>query len=122
MNLDLCKRRSANINISAKPGRNNANLQLKRRLPAGSGVGYCLVSGLEDSVRREAEVSLQNGVGNYSLAAAQSQGKTALRGSLSGGMAFLGGNSFFSRRIEDSFAVVQLPGYADVGIYKDNQL
>ena len=52
MNLDLGKRRSANINISAKPGRNNANLQLKRRLPAGSGVGYRLVSGLEDSVRR----------------------------------------------------------------------
>jgi len=122
MNLSLGNRTHANISTSAKPGRNNTNLQLNRRMPAGSGVGYRLVSGLGDSDRREAEVSLQNGVGNYSLAAAQSQGKTALRGSLSGGMAFLGGNSFFSRRIEDSFAVVQLPGYADVGIYKDNQL
>ena len=122
MNLDLGKRRSANINISAKPGRNNANLQLKRRLPAGSGVGYRLVSGLGDSDRREAEVSLQNGVGNYSLAAGQSQGQTAFRGSASGGVAFLGGSSFFSRRITDSFAVVQVPGYSGVGIYADNQL
>ena len=122
MNLDLGKRRSANINMSAKSGRNNANLQLKRKLPAGGGVGYRLVSGLGDSDRREAEVSLQNGVGNYTLAAGQSQGQTAFRGSASGGVAFLGGSSFFSRRITDSFAVVQVPGYADVGIYADNQL
>jgi outer membrane usher protein len=122
MNLDLGKRSRANINMSAKPGRNNANLQLNHRLPAGSGVGYRLISGLGDSDRREAEVSLQNGVGNYSLAAGQSQGQTAFRGSASGGVAFLGGSSFFSRRITDSFAVVQVPGYAGVGIYADNQL
>ena len=122
MNLDLGKRRNANINVSAKPGRNNANLQLNRRLPAGSGVGYRLVSGLGDTDRREAEVSLQNRVGSYSLAAGQSQGQTAFRGSASGGVAFLGGSSFFSRRITDSFALVQVPGYADVGIYADNRL
>ena len=122
MNLDLGKRRSANINMSAKPGRNNANLQLNRKLPAGTGVGYRLVSELGDSDRREAEISLQNGVGNYSLAAGQSQGQAAFRGSASGGVAFLGGSSFFSRRITDSFAVVQVPGYSGVGIYADNKL
>ncbi|MDA9911350.1 fimbria/pilus outer membrane usher protein [Amylibacter sp.] len=122
MNLDLGKRRNANINVSAKPGRNNANLQLNRKSPAGGGVGYRLVSGLGDTDRREAEVSLQNGVGNYSLAAGQSQGQTAFRGSATGGVAFLGGSSFFSRRITDSFALVQVPGYADVGIYADNRL
>ena len=122
MNLDFGKRRSANINISAKPGRDNTNLQINRRLPAGSGVGYRLVSGLGDSDRREAEVSLQNGFGNFSLAAGQSQDQTAFRGSASGGLAFLGGSSFFSRRITDSFAVVQVPGYSGVGIYADNQL
>ena len=62
------------------------------------------------------------GLVTYSLAAGQSQGQTAFRGSASGGVAFLGGSSFFSRRITDSFAVVQVPGYADVGIYADNQL
>jgi outer membrane usher protein len=122
MNHSFGNRTNANISTSAKPGRNNTNLQLNRRLPAGSGIGYRLVSGLGDSDRRDAEVSLQNGVGNYSLSASQSQGETALRGSISGGVAFFGGSSFLSRRIEDSFAVVQLPGYAGVGIYKDNQL
>ena len=122
MLLSLGNRTTTNINMSAKPGRNNANLQLNRKLPAGGGVGYRLFSGLGDSNRREAEVSLQNGVGNYTLAAGQSQGQIAFQGSASGGVAFLGGSSFFSRRITDSFAVVQVPGYADVGIYADNQL
>jgi outer membrane usher protein len=122
MLLSLGNRTTTNINMSAKPGRNNANLQLNRRLPAGSGVGYRLVSGLGDSGRREAEVSLQNEVGNYSMAASHSQGQKAFRGSASGGVAFLGGSSFFSRRITDSFAVVQVPDYLGVGIYADNQL
>ena len=37
-------------------------------------------------------------------------------------MAFLGGRGFFSRRITDSFAVVQVPDYSGVGIYVNNQL
>ena len=122
MNLELGNRTSANINMSANTGHKNANLQLNQRMPARGGFGYRLVPGLGDSDRREAEVSLQNGVGNYSLAAAQSQGQTAFRGSASGGVAFLGGSSFFSRSITDSFAVVQVPGYPGVGIYADNQL
>ena len=122
MLLSLGNRTTTNINMSAKPGRNNANLQLNRRMPAGGGVGYRLASELGDSDRREAEVSLQNGVGNYTLAAGQSQGQIAFQGSASGGVAFLGGSSFFSRRITDSFAVVQVPGYSGVGIYADNQL
>jgi outer membrane usher protein len=121
MLLSLGNRTTTNINMSAKPGRNNANLQLNRRMPAGGGVGYRLASELGDSDRREAEVSLQNGVGNYTLAAGQSQGQIAFQGSASGGVAFLGGSSFFSRRITDSFAVVQVPGYSGVGIYADNQ-
>jgi len=118
----LGKRTTANISTLAKPGNQQATLQLSRSRPAGNGIGYRLVAGLDDSDQREAEVSLQNEVGNYTLVAAQSQGQTAFRGSASGGVAFLGGSYFFSRRITDSFAVVQVPGYSGVGIYSDNQL
>ena len=118
----LGKSNTANISTSAKPGNQQATLQLSRSRPAGNGIGYRLVAELGDSDRREAEVSLQNGVGNYTLAAAQSQGQTAFRGSASGGVAFLGGSTFLSRRINNSFAVVQVPGYSGVGIYSDNQL
>jgi outer membrane usher protein len=68
------------------------------------------------------EVKLQNEVGTYTLLADQSLSQTAFRGSASGGVAFLGGSAFLSRRITDSFAVVQVPDYSGVGIYADNQL
>ena len=120
--LPLGHRTHASINTSAQPGREQAGLQVSRSVPAGSGLGYRLAAGVGDSDRRAAEVSAQNGIGAYNLAVDQFQGQTAFRGSASGGVAFLGGSAFLSRRITDSFAVVQVPDYSGVGIYADNQL
>ena len=122
MSLNLGNRTTASMSMSANKDRKNANLQLSRSRPAGSGVGYRLGSRLGDSDHLEAEVSLQNKVGNYTLGANQSQREMAFRSSASGGVAFLGGRGFFSRRITDSFAVVQVPDYSGVGIYVNNQL
>ena len=77
---------------------------------------------MDDTDPREAEVNLQNEIGNYTLVANRSQGQTTFRGSASGGVAFLGGSAFLSRRINDSFAVVQVPDYPGVGVYADNHL
>ncbi|MDB4106518.1 fimbria/pilus outer membrane usher protein [bacterium] len=115
-------RTNASISTSAQPGREQARLQVSRSLPAGSGLGYRLVVEAGDSDRREAEVSAQNQVGTYTLAADQLQGQTDFRGSASGGVAFLGGSAFLGRRINGSFAVVQVPNFSGVGIYADNQL
>jgi outer membrane usher protein len=118
----LGNRTSANISTSAKSGREQAQLQLGRSVPAGSGVGYRLVAGAGDSDVRQADLNLQNQVGSYTLGASQASGQTAFRGSANGGIAFLGGSAFLSRRITDSFAVVKVPGYSGVGVYADNQL
>jgi len=118
----LGNRTNANISTTAKPGREQAQLQLGRSVPAGNGVGYRLVAGAGDSDARQAELNMQNQVGNYSLGASQTNGQAAFRGSANGGIAFLGGSAFLSRRITDSFAVVKVPGYSGVGIYADNQL
>ena len=120
--MRLGNRTNANISTSGKSGREQAQLQLGRSVPAGSGVGYRLVAGAGDSDVRQAELNLQNQVGIYTLGASQASGQTAFRGSASGGVAFLGGNTFLSRRITDSFAVVKVPDYSGVGIYADNQL
>ena len=120
--LPLGNRTNASINTSAQPGREQAVLQVSRGVPAGSGLGYRLAAGVGDSDRRAAEVSAQNGIGAYNLAVDQFQGQAAFRGSASGGVAFLGGSAFLSRRITDSFAVVQVPDYSGVSIYADNQL
>jgi outer membrane usher protein len=120
--MRLGNRTNANISTSGKSGREQAQLQLGRSVPAGSGVGYRLVAGAGDSDVRQAELNLQNQVGIYTLGASQASGQTAFRGSANGGVAFLGGNTFLSRRITDSFAVVKVPDYSGVGVYADNQL
>jgi outer membrane usher protein len=120
--MPLGNRVHASINTSAQPGREQARLEVSRSMPAGSGLGYRLAAGVGDSDRRAVEVSAQNGIGTYTLAVDQFQGQAAFRGSASGGVAFLGGSAFLSRRITDSFAVVQVPDYSGVGIYADNQL
>ena len=120
--MRLSNRTNANISTSGKSGREQAQLQLGRSVPAGNGVGYRLVAGAGDSDVRQAELNLQNQVGIYTLGASQASGQTAFRGSANGGVAFLGGNTFLSRRITDSFAVVKVPDYSGVGVYADNQL
>jgi len=116
------KRTNASISSSGQLGREQTHLQVSRGLPSGNGVGYDLVFGLDDTDQRQAEINLRNEVGNYKLAANKNQGQTAFRGSASGSLAFLGGDAFLSRRINGSFAVVQVADYPDVGIYADNQL
>ena len=118
----LGNRTSANISTSARPGREQAQVQVGRNVPAGSGMGYRLVAGLGDSDVRQAELKLQNQIGTYNFGVAQASGQRAFRGSANGGIALLGGRAFLSRRITDSFAVVQVPNYSGVGIYADNQL
>ena len=120
--LPLGNRTNASINTSAQPGREQTSLQVNRSVPAGSGFGYRLAAGVGDSDRLAAGVSAQNEIGAYNLAVDQLEGQAAFLGSASGGVAFLGGSAFLSRRITDSFAVVQVPDYSDVGIYADNQL
>jgi len=120
--MPLGNRNTASLSTSVSPGRKQVNLQLSSIKPEESGLGYRVVAGVGELNHLEAAVNMQNEVGNYSLAAVQSQNQLAFHGSASGGVAFLGGNTFLSRRITDSFAVVQVPNYSGVGIYADNQL
>ena len=114
---------SANAQRSTVAGSASSSLfsmQLQRSLAPDDPFGYRLQA--SDDGAWQAEASYQNTVGDYTLSAAQREGASALRAGASGGFATLGGGVFASRRIADSFALVQVPGYADVRVYKDNQL
>jgi outer membrane usher protein len=119
--LPLGERSSASFNGQTHSGSSRGTIELQQSLPAGSGVGYRLQAGLAATDPRQAGISLQNDVGTYSLDVAQSRDQRGYQGSMRGGIALLDGQVFLSRRINDSFAVVQVPGYADVRVYADNQ-
>ncbi|MES2149766.1 MAG: fimbria/pilus outer membrane usher protein [Pseudomonadota bacterium] len=121
--VPLDGRTSANASAQRASGPGSpalGSLQVQRGLELGDGVGYRLLASRHGP--QQAELLAQNGVGTYSLGAATQSGQTSVRAGVSGGAVTLGGGLFASRRISDSFALVQVPGYPDVRVYADNQL
>lgn len=117
----LGTRTTASFNGQAQADSRQGTLQLQQSLPVGSGMGYLVQTGLGPSDPRQAGISLQNDVGTYALAVGESQNQLGYQASMRGSIAMLGDKIYFSRNINDSFAVVQVPGYANVRVYADNQ-
>ncbi len=117
----LGTRDTGSLFVSRDDDGTRATVRMQRGLPQGNGMGYRMSSGFSDSDRREAAVAYQNGIGTYEIEAGQLEGQTSYRGRASGGIAFLGTDAFLSRRVDSSFAVVTVPGYEGVNVYRDNQ-
>lgn len=93
--------------------------QLQHSVPRGPGLGYFMQASNRDT--GQAGLFAQSAVGAYSLEAARFEGTESVRAGTSGGMAFIGNRLFLSRRVDESFAVVRLPGFAKVRVTADNQ-
>ncbi|WP_254367196.1 fimbria/pilus outer membrane usher protein [Paraburkholderia sp. NMBU_R16] len=117
--LPLGNAMTTSVAMTHQPGANEVVAQLQRGLPVGDGYGYSLQAG---NATQDARLDLQNRVGTYSVEAAANHGQTGVRANVSGGLALLDGGTHLSRQITDSFAVVKVPGFANVGVYADNQL
>lgn len=117
----LGSRDTGSLYVSRDEEDTRASMRLQRGLPQGEGFGYRMVGGFSDTDPREAAVAYQNDMGTYEVGVGQIDGATSYRGHASGGVAFLGTDAFFSRRVDSSFAVVTVPGYEGVQVYRDNQ-
>ena len=120
---------SASLSAQSTRGANpNSQLQkddiftstVQQNLPSGEGFGYLLQSKSDQSA--QALLEIQNNVGTYSAGVSKSGGITATRLEAIGGIAFLENNTFLGRRIDQSFAVASVPGFANVSVLNDNQL
>lgn len=95
-------------------------VQIQKSLPAGEGWGYRLQ--VAQRAAQQAALYAQNDYGGVRIEAAELNGQTRERFGLSGAIATLDGQWFLSRRIDSSFGVARVPGFAKVRIYVDNQL
>lgn len=118
----LGERRSVSLGGTLQRDNDRAMLHVQQNLPRGSGYGYRLLASGGTTEQLEAGLSLQNDVGLYTVEASRFDDQIGVRGSVSGGLAFLGGRSFFARRLTNSFALVQVPDWPNVRVYADNQL
>lgn len=113
-----------NLNASYLPQNNQYSMALRRSLPAGDGIGYGVnLESVQGLMHYQADISLQNSFVNAQLRMAKnSQQNTGFNTSLRSGIAWLNKDWYLSRNIDRSFAVVKTDNYANIGIYRQNQL
>ena len=101
---------------------NETEAQAQQNLPAGTGMGYRVMVGTGASDQLNATMQYQNDVGTYALQAARVDGQTNTSVEAQGGVALFNDRLYFSRKLDESFAVVQVGNFANVHIYADNQV
>lgn len=94
---------------------------LRRDLPTGEGFGWRVLAGENPERRIDAGASYQNAYGTYNVDASLVKNNPLYRVQATGSLAILDRQMFFARQLGESFAVVQLPGFANVRIYAENQ-
>lgn len=94
-------------------------VQFQSNPPIGEGVGYQLLH--ESAGRRQAQAQWQNNVVALNGGIARVAGQTDVRVGASGGLAWMDGSAYASRRIDGGFAVVQVSDQAGVRVTHDHQ-
>lgn len=94
-------------------------VQLQSNPPIGEGVGYQLLA--ESNGRQQAQAQWQSNRVALDGGVSRLAGKTDVRLGASGGLAYVDGGAYASRRIDGGFAVVQVGDQAGVRVTHDNQ-
>lgn len=120
--LPLGEQRSASLGVQRQSGTDMPFAQIQQSLPAGTGFGYRLASEFGHNGESQGELDYQNNVGSYTLQALHTTGQTIYTAGVDGSIGILGGDLFMARQLTNSFAVVEVPGQANVDVYAQNQV
>ena len=118
----LDSRTTLAANVTRQGHRDGSLLQIQQNLPSDSGTAFRVLAGTGVSERLEAGLALQTDWGVYTVETGRAAGIQSSRASAAGGISTMDGSLFFSRRVDDSFTVVSVPGYKDIGVYQSNRL
>ncbi len=119
--ISFGQRTSLSTGVSSQNGNMLGYAQLQRSLPVGTGSGYRIGTQIGSGSLTQAEYDYQNDVGTYSVGAYRGYGSTVYQAEASGGLAFIGGGIYPSRKIDGAFALVKVPGMSGVTVYSANQ-
>ena len=99
-------------------------LALQKSLPLGSGYGYRFQAGAAEGTKNpllDSLVQYQGPYGRYEANYTRVDGRNQTLLNTAGGLAVIGGDFFLTRPVQDSFAVIQVPGVAGVRGFSSNQ-
>lgn len=118
--MPLGQNLSANLHLQPQHGQQSVSLQHNNLSRIGT--NYYLQHSWGNSQFTQANVNLQNSWGQYRFNTSYANGDFLLQASAAGGLIVMDKNVFFSRQINNSFAMIKVSDYADVKVYKNNQL
>jgi outer membrane usher protein len=114
---------TANVSVSGGGGTSQQTVEIQRPLPVGTGFGYRLLSRTDGSNKNGNAVLQYNapfGAYDISLDPYHTNSKPSINAS--GGLFYEKGAFKLTRAVQDSFALVRVPGVPNVRVYLSNQL
>lgn len=121
LSMPLGRRTSGMVSARRRADVTTGRIEARKNLPAGNGFGYHVSAETGDIERLEAGTSWRNSAGLLTAQAAQLGSFREYRASFDGGIALMNGGPYFSQRLDQSFALVEVPTMEGVSIYRDNQ-
>jgi len=111
-------------NFSQQQGKVDGSVMLQKNPPMGIGpqLGFRAMVGGGQGQREAGGINLQTDYGMYMFNAGRNPGQTSYNMSANGSVEYMGGRMFLSKRLYDSFAVAQVPGYPNVPVYLNGQV
>ena len=123
LSLGFGERKSASVSAIGQRGANQGTVEFQQGLPPGAGTGYRLLAGGGSrGTRAEAGFAWQTNAGSYVVEAGHSDDRWGYRANARGGVALFDGRAFFARDLGESFGIAHVPGFADIGVYVNNQI
>jgi outer membrane usher protein len=122
--MPLGERRTASAALRRSDGTNRSPefegvATLQQNLPVGVGNGYSVALSSDSSARLG--YAYQGSAGTVGVDYARANGQSGVRVGGTGGVAITSAGVMPARRLDQSFAVVQVADYANVEVFVDNQ-
>jgi outer membrane usher protein len=117
LTIPLGERVVSSSNVNHRAGQTDAYTSVSRGLPGDTGVGWRTLAGSRSGkAYGEAGIYYQGSKALLTADASASAGQQSVRLGAQGAVVWIDGKVFASRRIQDSFALVEVPGYPDIGV------
>ncbi len=105
---------TATASIDADRRGTTEAIQIQKSRPYGEGVGYLVQGAVGQNAASLADVQYQGRYGLYEVSALHASGQDTVRISASGALVAIGGRVLPTRPVQDAYALVRVPGLADV--------
>ena len=110
-----------NANVDYAKEGSRTELSLRKRSAKESGWGWQLDAGDRDGQFMQASANLRGRFGDTWFGGAHDRGETRFFAQGAGGIAWIGGHGFLTRRINDAFALVSSGGVPGVPVFYENR-